>query len=123
MGSKLRYLAEHACFIVPGMLMLACMHARTCSCCYQVTPSLLGHYIAMGNHDDSNEKSDAFDPDIAAYCAFSFPAVAVTIGKERWGEVSALFHQLARDQQRKVRKPMAHSLHEVCNADVIILPI
>jgi hypothetical protein len=79
----------------------------------QVTSSLLKHYIDMASAQDDDDKSDAFDPDMPAYCAFSFPAVAVTIGKDRWPEISGLFHTLARDQQRKVRKPMAHSLHEV----------
>jgi serine/threonine-protein phosphatase 4 regulatory subunit 1 len=79
----------------------------------QVTPGLLKHYIDMAAAQDADDKSDAFDPDMPAYCAFSFPAVAVTIGKDRWAEISGLFHTLARDQQRKVRKPMAHSLHEV----------
>jgi hypothetical protein len=53
------------------------------------------------------------DSDLAAYCAFSFPAVALKLGRARWPELRGLFGALARDAQRKVRKPLAAALHEL----------
>lgn len=58
--------------------------------------------------------SDPTDAELAVYCSFSLPAVALTLGKSRWGDqLRALFAALSRDVQRKVRKPLAHALHEL----------
>lgn len=76
--------------------------------------------------------------DLRLYCAFSFPAVAQTLGPERcgllhapstpphcsplshvfhpphsWDEIRPLFQALGKDVLRGVRRTLAHSLHEV----------
>jgi serine/threonine-protein phosphatase 4 regulatory subunit 1 len=78
----------------------------------QITPSLLGHFIALGQfeHDD---KTDGSEPDLAVFAAFSFPGVLQTLGAARWAELHPLFNSLSRDSQKKVRIPLSHSLHEV----------
>lgn len=58
-------------------------------------------------------QSEGGDSDFAEYCAFSFPAVVQVIGKERWREVDDAFATLLKDVQWKVRKSLAHSLHEI----------
>lgn len=58
-------------------------------------------------------QSEGGDSDFAEYCAFSFPAVAQVIGKERWREIDDAFSTLLKDVQWKVRKSLAYSLHEL----------
>ena len=53
------------------------------------------------------------DTDYPEYCAFNFPAVAQTIGKERWDELEDAFMSLVKDMQWKVRRTLSHSLHEI----------
>jgi serine/threonine-protein phosphatase 4 regulatory subunit 1 len=57
--------------------------------------------------------ADPADAELAVYCAFSFPAVALTFGKQRWSELRHLFISLSRDVQCKVRRPLAFSIHEL----------
>jgi serine/threonine-protein phosphatase 4 regulatory subunit 1 len=57
--------------------------------------------------------ADPADAELAVYCAFSFPAVALTFGRQRWPELRQLFISLSRDIQIKVRRPLAFSLHEL----------
>jgi len=64
-----------------------------------------GASVRMGN--DPNEA------ELAVYCAFSFPAVVLTLGRTRWPELRPLWQALTKDPQRKVRRPLSHSLHEV----------
>lgn len=53
------------------------------------------------------------DAELRLYCAFSFPAVVITIGPDRWGELRDSFGVLLRDPSWSVRKTLSHSLHEV----------
>lgn len=53
------------------------------------------------------------DAELRLYCAFSFPAVVITVGPNRWGEVRESFAALLRDPSWAVRKTLSHSLHEV----------
>ena len=55
----------------------------------------------------------AAESELASYCAYSFPAVALTLGRGRWAELRPLFFALSRDVQRKVRRPLAFALHEL----------
>ena len=57
--------------------------------------------------------ADPADSELAVYCSFSFPAVALTFGRQRWPELRHLFISLSRDVQSKVRRPLAFSLHEL----------
>jgi hypothetical protein len=91
----------------------------------QITPALLGHFIALGQfeHDDK----DSNEPDLAVFAAFSFPGVLKTLGASRWSELQPLFSSLSRDSQKKVRIPLSFALHEVglnrCLACVLALHI
>jgi len=99
----------------------------------KVTPSLLAHFCAMAGTNkgsDSHHSAHSASPlSEVAYCAFSFPAVAQTLGPSRWPELSELFNKLARDTVRQVRKPIAHCLHELAHvlgpdmADKELVPV
>jgi len=39
------------------------------------------------------------DSEILRHCAFSFPAVAFTLGRENWSCIRPLYNILARDMQ------------------------
>lgn len=58
-------------------------------------------------------QSEGGDSDFAEYCAFSLPAVAQVIGKDRWRELDDAFATLLKDVQWKVRKSLAFSIHEL----------
>jgi serine/threonine-protein phosphatase 4 regulatory subunit 1 len=97
----------------------------------EITPELLQHYTGMiGASANGNEPAD---DELRLFCAFSFPAVALTLGKDRcgvsrpvsvlnelplfvpirWGELRDTFAALARDIQWQVRRTLSFSLHEV----------
>jgi serine/threonine-protein phosphatase 4 regulatory subunit 1 len=46
-------------------------------------------------------------------CAYNFPAVLLTLGRENWADLSHAYHQLTNHNEQMVRKCMASSLHEV----------
>lgn len=74
-----------------------------------VTPMFLKVFTDMAF------QSEGGDSDFAEYCSFSFPAVVQVVGKERWRELDDAFATLLKDVQWKVRKSLAHSLHEVAS--------
>eukprot|EP00903_Cladosiphon_okamuranus_P014228 g13217.t1 len=53
------------------------------------------------------------EAELRLYCAFSFPAVVITIGPERWHELRESFATLIRDPSWSVRKTLSFSLHEI----------
>ena len=53
------------------------------------------------------------DGQLSYHCAFSFPAVFLTMGKESWDKLGGLYKTLESDMQFKVRKCLAFSMHEV----------
>lgn len=69
----------------------------------------------------SNFCSMAFDPtgdmgvdsDLRHYCAYSFPAVLLTIGCGRWKEVRDVYHSLVQSRSVNVKQTLAASLHEI----------
>jgi serine/threonine-protein phosphatase 4 regulatory subunit 1 len=73
-----------------------------------VTPRLLKCFTDMAFQSESGN-----DTDFAEYCAFSFPAVVQAVGREGWAELETAYLTLIKDVQWKVRKSLAHSLHEV----------
>jgi serine/threonine-protein phosphatase 4 regulatory subunit 1 len=84
----------------------------------------LGHFINTMPRDSVNSmflkiftdmafQSEGGDSDFAEYCAFSFPAVAQVMGPSRWRELDDAYATLLKDVQWKVRKTLAHSLHEL----------
>ncbi|KAG2158366.1 armadillo-type protein [Suillus bovinus] len=53
------------------------------------------------------------DPGRPLACAFNFPAVALTLGRARWGELRGLYLILAQDRSPKIRRTLAASLGEL----------
>eukprot|EP00741_Cyanophora_paradoxa_P023681 tig00021612_g22875.t1 len=70
-----------------------------------IPASALSSYTAMATQTQ--------DPELCRFCAFNFPAVALTLGRERWGELKGTYETLAADQQWKVRRTLAFSVHEM----------
>lgn len=84
----------------------------------------LGQFIHTMRSEDVNSmflkiftdmafQSEGGDCDFAEYCAFSFPAVVQVMGPSRWKELDDAYATLLKDVQWKVRRSLAHSLHEV----------
>lgn len=53
------------------------------------------------------------DQEVKYCCSFNFPAVTLTLGKERWNELVDCFTSLCSAPKFHVRKCMACSLHEI----------
>lgn len=53
------------------------------------------------------------NPDRAHICAFNYPAVALTLGRARWGELRGPYFEMATSLDPKVRKTIAASLGEM----------
>ncbi|KAH7889291.1 armadillo-type protein [Phlebopus sp. FC_14] len=53
------------------------------------------------------------DPARPLACAFNYPAVALTVGRARWGELRSLYLTLAQNRSIKVRRTLAASLGEL----------
>lgn len=62
----------------------------------------------MGNDSDIYD-----DPKRPLVCAFNYPAVALTLGRERWEELRGLYIELAGNEGLKVRRTLAASLGEM----------
>ena len=75
-----------------------------------IVPQLLiDHYVSM--IDPS--RAQTVDNDIARHCAYSIPAVALTLGRANWPLIRETYETLANDMQWKVRKTVASSIHEL----------
>jgi serine/threonine-protein phosphatase 4 regulatory subunit 1 len=86
-----------------GQLISTCEPGTT-------SPNLIKSFTDMAFQSESG-----FDSDFAEYCAYSFPAVIQAVGKEHWSELEPAYLVLIKDVQWKVRKSLAHSLHEIAN--------
>ncbi|XP_011144837.1 serine/threonine-protein phosphatase 4 regulatory subunit 1 isoform X2 [Harpegnathos saltator] len=51
--------------------------------------------------------------EIPHHCAFSFPAVTLTLGKEKWYCLKKAYQSLSSAKQWKVRRTLASSIHEI----------
>ena len=58
-------------------------------------------------------RAQTVDSEIAHHCAYSLPAVALTIGRKNWPLLRDTYHNLASDMQWKVRRTLASSIHEL----------
>ena len=58
-------------------------------------------------------RAQTVDNDIARHCAFSIPAVALTLGRANWPLIRETYETLANDMQWKVRRTVASSIHEL----------
>ena len=75
-----------------------------------IVPQLLiDHYVSM--IDPS--RAQTVDNDIARHCAFSLPAVALTLGRTNGPLLKETYESLANDMQWKVRRTLASSIHEL----------
>lgn len=75
-----------------------------------IVPQLLvDHYVSM--IDPS--RAQTVDGEIARHCAFSLPAVALTLGRANWPLLRETCEALATDMQWKVRRTLASSIHEL----------
>ncbi|RPD66313.1 ARM repeat-containing protein [Lentinus tigrinus ALCF2SS1-7] len=53
------------------------------------------------------------DPQRPLVCAFNYPAVTLTLGRQRWPELRSLYLALVQDPSFKVRRTLAASLGEM----------
>ena len=74
-----------------------------------IPEELLEHYLNM----TSPTYYDAIDNDLSHHCAFSLPAVAMTLGRKHWPCLRESFEALSVDMQWKVRWTLASSLHQM----------
>lgn len=101
--------------------------AKKISCHQQdvVPQPLIDHFVAM----ISPRLLENVDSEMAYHCAYSLPAVALTLGSKNWGVLKETVARLAGFQQYKVRKTVACSLHELAYilgpevASVSLIPI
>jgi len=64
------------------------------------------------NYSSSNS-GGGDSAEAGAAASFCFPGVALALGRSRWGELRAFFEGCWQDSSKRIRKPMAHSLHEI----------
>lgn len=77
--------------------------------CEIVPPVLIAYFVSMTDA----ELAGNTDNDLAYHCAFSLPAVALTLGRGNWHVLARTCETLAADMQYKVRRTLAASLHEL----------
>merc|ERR1712142_228772 len=70
---------------------------------------LIDYFVSMSDPS----RAQTVDNDISRHCAFSFPAVAVVLGRTNWALLKKTYEILANDMQWKVRYTLACSIHEV----------
>jgi len=85
-----------------------------------IVPQLLvDHFVSMTDPS----RAQTVDSDIAHHCAFSLPAVALTIGRSNWPLLFNTYDILASDMQWKVRRTLASSIHElgvILGQDIVV---
>lgn len=71
--------------------------------------------MAMATAETQGEENYDIYDDLARplVCAFNFPAVAITVGRERWAALRELYLELSLNSSLKVRKTLAASLGEM----------
>lgn len=75
-----------------------------------VVPQLIiDHFVSMTNSTLAAET----DTEMAFHCAYSLPAVALTLGSKNWHLIRHTVEALAANMQYKVRRTVAFSLHEL----------
>ncbi|KAB7507718.1 Serine/threonine-protein phosphatase 4 regulatory subunit 1 [Armadillidium nasatum] len=74
-----------------------------------VPKTLLEHYISMTHP----MRAEQVDDEITRHCAYSLPAVALTLGRRYWSVLRETYEKLAKDMHWKVRRTLAFSIHEL----------
>ncbi|XP_015185244.1 PREDICTED: serine/threonine-protein phosphatase 4 regulatory subunit 1-like isoform X2 [Polistes dominula] len=72
-----------------------------------VPQDLVDYFVSMAEPELCEEG------EIPYHCAFSFPAVAFTLGKANWPYLRKAYQSLAGAKQWKVRRTLASSIHEI----------
>ena len=75
-----------------------------------VNDYILGIFISLA---DSPTGDASIDNELKHECAYSFPAVLMTVGYERWESLRDLYRELARCRSIAVKRTLALSFHEV----------
>ncbi|KAJ7273605.1 armadillo-type protein, partial [Mycena haematopus] len=82
----------------------------------QVINSLFGRPQpprSVSSETDSPLTSFYTDPARPLICAFNYPAVALTLGRARWGELRGTYLDIAANREVAVRRTLAASLGEL----------
>lgn len=79
-----------------------------------IPPDLLLRYLSMTDAS----RAQTVDAEIARHCAYSLPAVALTLGRRYWPCLKETYDTLASDMQGfimqwKVRRTLASSMHQL----------
>ncbi len=63
-----------------------------------MTPELLHYYTDMIS-DVKLAKGSLGDGDVCMHCAYNFPAVLLTVGRDRWSELKDTYFILTKNTQ------------------------
>ncbi|XP_076764465.1 serine/threonine-protein phosphatase 4 regulatory subunit 1 isoform X2 [Xylocopa sonorina] len=74
-----------------------------------VPQHLVDSFLSMAEPEQCSDMG----ADIPHHCAFSFPAVVLTLGRENWPYLKQAYQSLAGANQWKVRRTLASSIHEI----------
>ncbi|KDO35750.1 hypothetical protein SPRG_18895 [Saprolegnia parasitica CBS 223.65] len=79
---------------------------------HEITETLTTSYADMATRPTALLLSGA-EADMKFHCAYNFPAVLHTLGRDGWLRIARAFEALTVDGFWKVRRTLAHSLHEI----------
>lgn len=79
------------------------------------TPMSWSEFVStMSAGSQQSQDYDIYeDPSRPLVCAFNYPAVTLTLGRERWHEIRELYLALSQNPSFKVRRTLAASLGEM----------
>ncbi|XP_008556160.1 serine/threonine-protein phosphatase 4 regulatory subunit 1 isoform X3 [Microplitis demolitor] len=77
-----------------------------------VPQELINFFVSMAE-PEAWWNSKWNNAEIPRFCAFYFPAVVLTLGKENWPMLKTAYGYLSDAREYKVRRTMASSIHEV----------
>ncbi len=79
------------------------------------SPMSWADFVAsMSSGANNASECDIYDdPSRPLVCAFNYPAVALTLGRDRWPELRDLYLSLSQNSSFKVRRTLAASLGEM----------
>ncbi|GLD93661.1 hypothetical protein PINS_up002266 [Pythium insidiosum] len=78
-----------------------------------ISDELLQHYIGMATSSAAAQLGGSGEVDMKFHCAFNLPAVVSILGRADWALLSPTFEALSQDSFWKIRRTLAHSLHEL----------
>jgi serine/threonine-protein phosphatase 4 regulatory subunit 1 len=74
-----------------------------------VPQELINYYVSMADPEQCVDMG----AEIPHHCAFSFPAVTLTLGRENWPYLKKAYQSLSSAKHWKVRHTLASSIHEI----------